>query len=160
MITATAQLRLPRADGTLERLRARRASPWPTHAAPPRTRVAYARPPTSWPIRWPAADPWLDAALDWDATLAYRRHLWDLGCRVAEAMDTAQRGMGLDWPTSRELIRRSLAEARAVGRGRAHRVRRGHRPARSRATLPLDAGGRRLRGAVRVRREAAAGGSS
>src|SRR6185369_6517911 len=50
-------------------------------------------------------------AIDWDATLAYRRYLWGLGLSVAEAMDTAQRGMGLDWPTSRELIRRSLAEA-------------------------------------------------
>jgi hypothetical protein len=60
-------------------------------------------------------DPWLDAAIDWEATLAYRRHLWDLGMSVAEAMDTAQRGMGLDWPASRELIRRSLAEAGAVG---------------------------------------------
>jgi hypothetical protein len=60
-------------------------------------------------------DPWLEAALDWDATLAYRRHLWDLGLSVAEAMDTAQRGMGLDWVASRELIRRALDEARAVG---------------------------------------------
>ena len=46
-------------------------------------------------------DPWLHAAVDWDATLAYRHHLWDLGFSVAEAMDTAQRGMGLDWPTTR-----------------------------------------------------------
>jgi hypothetical protein len=61
------------------------------------------------------ADPWLQPALDWEATLAYRRHLWDLGLSVAEAMDTAQRGMGLDWAMSRELIRRSLDEARAVG---------------------------------------------
>lgn len=55
------------------------------------------------------------AQLDWDATLAYRRHLWSLGFAVAEAMDTSQRGMGLDWPTSQELIRRSIAEAKAVG---------------------------------------------
>ena len=59
-----------------------------------------------------AIDPWLDCALDWDATLAYRRHLWSLGLGVAEAMDTAQRGTGLDWPTSLELIRRSLDAAR------------------------------------------------
>jgi hypothetical protein len=59
-------------------------------------------------------DPWLAAAIDWDATLAYRRYLWSLGFGVAEAMDTAQRGMGLDWPTSLELIRRSVAEARAI----------------------------------------------
>src|SRR5690242_10967388 len=58
-------------------------------------------------------EPWLDAALDWDATLAYRRHLWSWGFGIAEAMDTAQRGMGLDWPTSLELIRRTVAEAEA-----------------------------------------------
>lgn len=59
-----------------------------------------------------AVDPWLTAAVDWDATIAYRQHLWSLGLGVAEAMDTAQRGMGLDWPTSLELIRRSLDAAR------------------------------------------------
>src|SRR6266700_4905619 len=62
-----------------------------------------------------AGSPWFDAAVDWDATLAYRRYLWSLGLGVAEAMDTAQRGMGLDWPQARELIRRSLAEAHAAG---------------------------------------------
>ena len=59
-------------------------------------------------------NPWLEAAIDWDATIAYRRHLWSLGLGVAEAMDTAQRGMGLDWPTSLELIGRSLDAARDV----------------------------------------------
>ncbi|CAM5190311.1 hypothetical protein CDEF62S_03893 [Castellaniella defragrans] len=59
-----------------------------------------------------AADPWIHSAIDWDATIKYRRHLWSLGLGVAEAMDTAQRGMGLDWPTSLELIRRSLAAMR------------------------------------------------
>src|SRR3954462_5283242 len=57
-------------------------------------------------------DPWLQAAVDWDATIAYRQRLWSLGLGVAEAMDTAQRGMGLDWPTSLELIRRSLDAAK------------------------------------------------
>ena len=61
-----------------------------------------------------AIDPWLQAAVDWDATIAYRQYLWSLGLGVAEAMDTAQRGMGLDWPTSLELIRRSLDAARDV----------------------------------------------
>jgi hypothetical protein len=61
-----------------------------------------------------AIDPWLQSAVDWDATIAYRRRLWSLGLGVAEAMDTAQRGMGLDWPTSLELIRRSAAEARTI----------------------------------------------
>jgi hypothetical protein len=61
-----------------------------------------------------AIDPWLQCAIDWDATIAYRQRLWRLGLGVAEAMDTAQRGMGLDWPTSLELIRRSLDAARSV----------------------------------------------
>ncbi|NED10882.1 dihydrodipicolinate synthase family protein [Streptomyces sp. SID9124] len=67
------------------------------------------------------ADPYADvspdspAAVDWDATLAFRRHLWSHGLGVAEAMDTAQRGMGLDWAGAEELIRRSAAEAKAVG---------------------------------------------
>jgi hypothetical protein len=52
---------------------------------------------------------------DWEATLAFRRHLWSWGLGVAEAMDTAQRGMGLDWETTRQLITRSIAEAKAVG---------------------------------------------
>ena len=52
--------------------------------------------------------------IDWDATIAYRRHLWSWGFGVAEAMDTAQRGMGLDWPNSLELIRRTVEEARHV----------------------------------------------
>ncbi len=60
------------------------------------------------------ADPWLQAAVDWDTTIAYRQHLWSLDLGVAEAMDTAQRGMGLDWPTSLELIRRSLDAAKDV----------------------------------------------
>jgi hypothetical protein len=59
-------------------------------------------------------DPWLDCALDWDATIAYRKHLWKLGLGVAEAMDTAQRGMGLDWPTSLTLIQRSIDASKDV----------------------------------------------
>ena len=97
-----------------------------THARAPRSgrrragtrfnRVAYA---AAHVVADPlaAADPWLQPAIDWDATLAYRRYLWSLGLGVAEAMDTAQRGMGLDWPTSLELIDRSLS-------------RRARRPAR------------------------------
>jgi hypothetical protein len=57
-----------------------------------------------------AKEPWLEAAIDWEATLAYRRHLWSWGLGIAEAMDTAQRGMGLDWANSLELIRRTVAE--------------------------------------------------
>ncbi len=59
-------------------------------------------------------DPWLTPAIDWDATIAYRRHLWSLGLGVAEAMDTAQRGMGLDWKNALQLIRLSVQAAREV----------------------------------------------
>jgi uncharacterized protein DUF993 len=62
-----------------------------------------------------AADPGQGAALDWEATLRFRHHVWASGLGVAEAMDTAQRGMGLDWPTARQLIARTGAEAAAVG---------------------------------------------
>ena len=61
-----------------------------------------------------AVDPWIGCAVDWDTTIAYRQRLWRLGLGVAEAMDTAQRGMGLDWPTSLELIRRSIDASRDV----------------------------------------------
>jgi hypothetical protein len=59
-------------------------------------------------------DPWVTPAIDWDCTIAFRKYLWSLGLGVAEAMDTAQRGMGLDWGTSLELIRRSLDAAKHV----------------------------------------------
>jgi hypothetical protein len=82
-------------------------------AKPPFNRIAYA---AAHIVADPLSDsdPWLDAAIDWDATIAFRRHLWSLGLGVAEAMDTAQRGMGVDWPTSLELIRRSLDAAKNV----------------------------------------------
>ena len=57
-------------------------------------------------------DPWVDAAIDWERTIAFREYLWDLGLGVAESMDTAQRGMGLDWNGARELIRRALDAAK------------------------------------------------
>jgi hypothetical protein len=58
-------------------------------------------------------DPWLTPVIDWEKTLAFRHYLWDLGLAVAEAMDTAQRGMGLGWPEARELIGRAVAEAKS-----------------------------------------------
>src|SRR3989440_11816978 len=87
---------------------------WPAPTGPLQCRVAFA---AAHVVCDPLADadPLVGARIDWDATLAYRRHLWSLGLGVAEAMDTAQRGMGLDWPAARELIRRSLAEAGATG---------------------------------------------
>src|SRR5262249_1344637 len=78
---------------------------------PPFNRIAYAAAHVvSDPL--PDSDPWLPAAIDWEATNPFRLHLWGLGLGVAEAMDTAQRGMGIDWPTSLELIRRSLDAAK------------------------------------------------
>ncbi|WP_034268875.1 dihydrodipicolinate synthase family protein [Actinospica robiniae] len=61
-----------------------------------------------------AQGPGMPATLDWDATLAFRHRLWSLGLGVADAMDTAQRGMGLDWAATKELIERSGTEAKAV----------------------------------------------
>src|SRR5215216_3753850 len=80
-------------------------------AAPKFNRFAYA---AAHVVADPLADnnPWLDAAVDWDKTIAFREYLWDLGLGVAEAMDTAQRGMGLDWNGAKELIRRALEAAR------------------------------------------------
>ena len=105
-------LQLPQADGRLRQY-TMRATP-PIAPAAPGTRfnrVAYsAAHVVADPLA--AVDPWLQCAVDWDATIAYRQRLWAMGLGVAEAMDTAQRGMGLDWPTSLELIRRSLDAAR------------------------------------------------
>ena len=83
----------------------------PAHNAPAFNRIAYSAAHVVADPR-AAIDPWLQCAVDWDATIGYRRHLWSLGLGVAESMDTAQRGMGLDWPTSLELIRRSLDAAK------------------------------------------------
>ena len=87
---------------------------WATPGAPFTSRIAYA---AAHVVADPAAEnvPGAPPAVDWEATLAFRRHLWAHGFGVAEAMDTAQRGMGLDHPVARELIRRSAREAAAVG---------------------------------------------
>ncbi|MGB3305124.1 MAG: dihydrodipicolinate synthase family protein [Thermomicrobiales bacterium] len=107
-------LRLPRLGGGIETYRMGPAAQYARSFPAPAKRIAYAAVHV---VADPLApiNPTLDVALDWEATLAYRRYLWSLGLRVAEAMDTAQRGMGLDWAMSKELIRRSIAEARAVG---------------------------------------------
>ncbi len=106
-------INLPTADRRLEPYEMRVPRRFPSSARIPFNRIALA---AAHVAADPLAegDPWLTAALDWDATIAYRRYLWRLGLGVAEAMDTAQRGMGLDWPTSLELIRRSVAAAREV----------------------------------------------
>ena len=104
-------LRLPTAGGAIEEFRLSAPRHFPQRAAAPFNRIAFSAAHVVADAR-ADIDPWLDCAIDWDATIAYRLHLWRLGLGVAEAMDTAQRGMGLDWPTSLELIRRSIDAAR------------------------------------------------
>ena len=106
-------LNLPTASGRLENYKLRGSVPLKPKSRMPFNRIAYsAAHVVSDPLA--AVDPWLQCAVDWDTTIDYRRHLWSLGLGVAEAMDTAQRGMGLDWPTSLELIRRTLDAAQDV----------------------------------------------
>ena len=104
-------IRLPTPEGMQDfALSAPRDFP---RATPPFPRVALA---AAHVVADPLAeqDPWLDAKLDWDRTIAFRKHLWSLGLGVAEAMDTAQRGMGLDWAAAQQLIRLSLDAAKDV----------------------------------------------
>src|SRR5438477_3761278 len=106
-------LKLPRPDRGLETYRLATSRSFPDKLQGTLNRVAFS---AAHVVCDPLADvdPWLSAAIDWDKTIAFREHIWDLGLGVAEAMDTAQRGMGLDWPTSLELIRRSVAQAKAI----------------------------------------------
>ena len=93
-------LSLPNADGTLSAHALHGAATWTLPASRPAwNRVAFAAAHVVSDPR-AAIDPWLDVAIDWDATLAFRRHLWSLGFAVGGAMDTAQRGMGLEWAKS------------------------------------------------------------
>ncbi|MEU2899262.1 dihydrodipicolinate synthase family protein [Streptomyces sp. NPDC001273] len=107
-------LHLPGADGTLRPYEPRTEPRAVTPGSAFTSRTVFS-------AAHVVADPYADvspdspAAVDWDATLAFRRHLWSHGLGVAEAMDTAQRGMGLDWAGAAELIRRSAAEAKAAG---------------------------------------------
>lgn len=107
-------LLLPRAGGALYEYTPGKAGSFSVPAKPFTGRIAFS-------AAHVVCDPFADAdplhhsQIDWNSTLAYRHHLWSLGLAVAEAMDTAQRGMGLDWNRSKELIRASIAEARSVG---------------------------------------------
>jgi hypothetical protein len=105
-------LKLPTAGGTLAPYTTRPAKSFPA-AKQPFSRVAYA---AAHVVPKPLADnnPWLDIDIDWDRTIAFRQHLWSLGMAVAEAMDTAQRGMGLDWKHALELIKRSVDAAKGT----------------------------------------------
>lgn len=109
----SATLSLPRADGTLETYRLSGTPIERPISVPVFNRIAYAAAHVvSDPLR--DLDPWGRPAIDWDTTMAFRHHLWALGFKIAEAMDTSQRGIGLDWAGAQELIRRSLADARTV----------------------------------------------
>ncbi|MGH3645816.1 MAG: dihydrodipicolinate synthase family protein [Micromonosporaceae bacterium] len=108
------RLLIPDAAGAWRTVDLREPRAWPEHPEPYRSRVVFA-------AAHVAADPWGEnvpggpAAIDWDSTLAFRRHLFRYGFGVAEAMDTAQRNMGLDWPAVQELVRRSAAQATSMG---------------------------------------------
>jgi hypothetical protein len=106
-------LTLPRADGTVSRYTLTGQSPVVPPGGPIRSRVGMAAVHV---VADPLANinPTLDVAVDWDATLAFRRYLYSMGLAVAEAMDTAQRGMGFPWSSAKELIARSVAEAKAI----------------------------------------------
>jgi hypothetical protein len=107
------QLLLPNLEGQLSAYKLSGSVPLKPKAGVKFNRIAYsAAHVVSDPLA--ANDPWLDCGIDWDTTIAYRRHLWSLGLGVAEAMDTAQRGMGLDWPTSLMLIQKSLEAAKDI----------------------------------------------
>jgi len=103
-------IELPRADRSMESFKLSAPRNFPAKMTGKMNRVAFA---AAHVVADPLAEsnPWLDAPIDWDRTIAFREHLWDLGFGVAEAMDTAQRGMGMSWPDSLELIRRSVAAA-------------------------------------------------
>ncbi len=104
------RIKLPVAGGRLEEYSVREPKAFAKPAKPFTRKALGAAHVVADPLS--AKDPWLDAAIDWDKTIAYRRHLWTYGLGVAEAMDTSQRGMGLDWPNALELIRRSVDAAR------------------------------------------------
>lgn len=108
------KIQLPQQDGSLLNYRMKAQPIRPQAGAQAFNRTVYA---ASHVVIDPLAtrDPWDGSpCVDWDATLAFREHLWSLGFKVAEAMDTAQRGMGLDWPVARELIQRSIRHARGI----------------------------------------------
>jgi hypothetical protein len=106
-------LKLPRRDGLLAPYTLTGRAPVSSPPGPIKSRIGMAAVHV---VADPLAsvNPTLEVALDWDATLRYRHHIWSLGLAVAEAMDTSQRGMGFDWRTAKELIRRTVAEAKTV----------------------------------------------
>ena len=109
-----ASIRLPDGEGNPELLQLGPPAAWPRPSRPLTSRSVYAAAHVI-PRVWADTTPGAPADLDWDATMAYRHEIWSYGLGVADAMDTAQRGMGLDWAAARELISRSGAAARSAG---------------------------------------------
>lgn len=107
-------LTLVSAEGAVSSIPLAEAPALTRPAAPLRSRVAYAAAHVV-PKAHAENVPDHPADIDWDSTLAFRHHLWSWGLGVADAMDTAQRNMGLDAAATRELVRRSAHEARSVG---------------------------------------------
>ena len=108
-------IRLPQQDGSLKTVSLKASPIEPSGSTPKFNRIVYA---AAHVVIDPFAtiDPWDSSPkVDWDATLAFRERLYTLGFKVAEAMDTAQRGMGVDWAVARELIQRSLRHAQEQG---------------------------------------------
>jgi Protein of unknown function (DUF993) len=105
--TSSLSLKLPQADRSIETYRLAASRTFPLRLEGTLNRVAFS---AAHVVADPLADadPWLTAAIDWDRTIAFREHVWDLGLGVAEAMDTAQRGGGLDWTSAKELIGHAL----------------------------------------------------
>ncbi|HKX14088.1 MAG TPA: dihydrodipicolinate synthase family protein [Propionibacteriaceae bacterium] len=110
MTTTTTTVAIPEADGGWHEIELAEPRNWAEHPEPFQSRVAFA---AAHVVADPRAEnvPGAPAAIDWEATCEFRRHLFRYGMGVAEAMDTAQRNMGLDWPAAQELITRSAALA-------------------------------------------------
>ena len=111
-ILSSLKINLPTSAGALETFVLSEPRAYPEAAGGAFNRVAFSAVHVVADAR-ADNDPWIDCSLDWDRTIAYREYLWGLGLGVAEAMDTAQRGMGLDWRTSLELIRRTVNASKA-----------------------------------------------
>jgi hypothetical protein len=107
-------LTLLSADGTTRTVALSAAPRYARPSEPLRSRVAYAAAHVV-PVAWGENTPGRPAEIDWDATLDFRRHVYSWGLGVADAMDTAQRNMGLDAGATRELIARSAQVAREEG---------------------------------------------
>ena len=127
MTRVASQIEVPTAGGGWRTVELAAPREWTPHPQPYASRVAFA-------AAHVVGDPWGEnvqgapAVVDWDATLTFRRHLFTYGLGVAEAMDTAQRNMGLDWPAVQELVRRSAEQAQAHGARIAAGAGTDHRP--------------------------------